>query len=448
MPRPLLLLAALILALALTACGMVLDGDQVRVCRQTLPAVNPDATAITVLRVDPAPAPYAVRLAYRVEQGGIEQDRFVLCGFAAEGIDLDRNVLARFATEEGPYSPIKLHILNRYWLEKTALATAADPGPGLAAPPLIVASTGIAYLVQALANALPSTAMMMLIAVAYALIYGLVGRINLAFGELAALGAYGAVIGAVLATQAGFTSVISGLFAAAALGIGMSVLHGLAIERLVFTPLAFGRGQSILVATLALAIVLQDYMRLTQGAENRWIPPLLTAALPLAGSPDFTATVTPMQLIVAGFTTVLALALVLLMRLSGFGRRWRATADDAGMAGLMGISPKAMLGQTFMLATGLAGAAGFIMTVYYGGAGFAAGTMIGLKALVAAVVGGIGSIGGALLGGLAIGLFEAFWSAYLPIEHRDLAVLSLLSIVLTLRPGGIFGLGDDRPRQV
>ena len=82
------------------------------------------------------------------------------------------------------------------------------------------------------------------------------------------------------------------------------------------------------------------------------------------------------------------------------------------------------------------------MTANYGGAGFAAGTMIGLKGLVAAVVGGIGSIGGALLGGLAVGIFEAFWSAYLPIEQRDLAVLLLLVAVFVLRPGGLFGWGE------
>src|SRR5690606_22610664 len=132
-----------------------------------------------------------------------------------------------------------------------------------------------------------------------------------------------------------------------------------------------------------------------------------------------------------------------LMRLSGFGRRWTATADDPVMARLLGVSTRRLLTQTFVIASAFAGVAGFVTTAYYGGAGFAAGTMLGLKALAAAVVGGIGSVGGAVMGGLAIGLFEALWSAYLPIEQRDLAVLSVLVVMLWVKPHGLFGVSDN-----
>jgi branched-chain amino acid transport system permease protein len=90
---------------------------------------------------------------------------------------------------------------------------------------------------------------------------------------------------------------------------------------------------------------------------------------------------------------------------------------------------------------------GFVMTIYYGGVGYGASTTLGLKALIAAILGGIGSIPGAFLCGLIIGGFEAAWSAYLPIDYRDVAVFSLLAIILVLRPGGIMSIGAIAPRR-
>jgi branched-subunit amino acid ABC-type transport system permease component len=290
--------------------------------------------------------------------------------------------------------------------------------------------------------------MLMMIGVAYALIYGLVGRINLAFGELAMVGAYGTVLGAGAMAALGLGGTGAGLAAAGAAGILFAALWGFATERTVFAPLVHRSGQSVLVATLALAIVLQEFFRLAQGPEERWIAPVLSLPVAIAGGGDFVASVTVMQLLVAALAGGSALFVVGSLRWSEFGRQWRAVADDPVMASLMGISTRAVLAETFLLASVLAGIGGFIMAAYYGGAGFASGTMVGLKALVAAVVGGMGSVGGALLGGLAVGLFEAFWSAFLPIEHRDLAVLLLLVVVFTLKPGGLFGFPDARPRQI
>jgi branched-chain amino acid transport system permease protein len=433
-------LAFLLLAAA-AGCGVVVDRDEVTTCRRTLPAVNPDASSVVVTGVAPAPAPYSVRITYRVAQDGRERTRFVQCAFG-DPDSWTAHGLSAFATEEETFTPVRLHILKRYWLEKDGLAAFADPGPGETSVPLLRVPLWLAFLLQAIANALPSTAMMMLVAVAYALIYGLIGRINLAFGELAALGGHAAVLGAAAALSLGLPSAAVGLAVAGILGVGVAALHGRVVERLVFTPLAFGRGQSILVATIALAIVLQEYMRLAEGQQIRWVSPILSAPVAFAASETFVASVTAMQVVIASLALSASLALLALMRWSAFGRRWRATADDPLMASLIGISPRAVLATTFLVAAALAGLAGFVMTAQYGGAGFAAGTMVGLKGLVAAVVGGIGSIGGALLGGLAVGAFEAFWSAYLPIEQRDLAVLLMLVAIFVLRPGGLFGWSE------
>ena len=439
--------AALLFAV-LSGCGGLIDAEEARICRLTLPAVHPEATKIDVTGVFSAPAPYSVRLTYRVTVAGTEHDHQVRCGFTANELSPSHIALDTFATEAGAYSALKVHILNRYWLDRPDYSGLADPGPGNGAQPAFAMPRAAAYFVQAIANALPSTAMTMMIGVAYALIYGLVGRINLAFGELAMVGGYGTVLGAGLVAGLGMGGTGGGIAVAGAAGILLTALWGFAIERCIVAPLVAKSGQSMLVATLALAIVMQEFFRLSQGAEQRWIPPVLALPISIAGGEGFVASVTMMQLVVATLAFGTALFIVATMRWSEFGRQWRAVADDPVMASLLGVSAKAILAETFLLASLAAGMGGVIMSAYYGGAGFAAGTMIGLKALVAAVVGGIGSVGGALVGGLAVGLFEAFWSAYLPIEQRDLAVLLLLVAVLILKPGGLFGFAEAKPRQV
>ncbi len=117
-------------------------------------------------------------------------------------------------------------------------------------------------------------------------------------------------------------------------------------------------------------------------------------------------------------------------------------------AALFGVAPERVLSGTFLLAGLNAGLAGWIIAIYYGNVSFAMGTMLGLKALLAAVLGGIGKIEGAFIGGVAIGLIEAYWSAYFEIGLRDIVVFSLLIVLFILRPGGLLGMAHPSPRQV
>jgi branched-chain amino acid transport system permease protein len=136
------------------------------------------------------------------------------------------------------------------------------------------------------------------------------------------------------------------------------------------------------------------------------------------------------------------------MRLTGFGRAWRAYADDAKAASLFGVDGRRLLRQTLAIAGAMAGLAGMLIVAQYGGLGFAGGLQFGLKALIAAIIGGIGSVSGALVGGVAIGLFETLWSAYLPIDTRDIALYAALVAFLVFRPGGLLGSQDATPRPV
>jgi branched-chain amino acid transport system permease protein len=420
------------------------DPEQARLCRLTLPALSDEGAVIDVQRVSRAAKPFAIRIDYQADGIG----HTVRCGFSGAALDPLKSELVALVKDGEALSPVKLHLLRRYWLERPEVALPLDPGPGSSVRPGITVPDGSAYLLQQLANGFAPTAVLSLLAAAYALIYGLIGRINLAFGDLAVVGAMSAVTGVALSTTLGVEGLLAGVLLAGAVAVATTILHGLVSQRIVFAPLAFGRGQTLLIATIALSIVLQEYMRIHAGSEMRWIPPILGIPLPFAADTGFTATITVMQLLVTVLGGFLALGLVLFLDSSDFGRRWRAVADDARMAALLGVSARRVMTQSFLIASLLAGFAGFITAMQYGGASPSGGTVLGLKALAAAIVGGVGSVGGAMLGGVAIGLMQAVWVAYLPMEQADAAVLCLLVAVLILRPGGLFGFGEEGPRPV
>jgi branched-chain amino acid transport system permease protein len=218
------------------------------------------------------------------------------------------------------------------------------------------------------------------------------------------------------------------------------VVFGVASGRFVFAPLHRATGQQALVAAVGLSLFLQEFLRLTQGGRLRWINPILNEPFAVARAGDFVAAATPIAMIVGAFALTAAAGLLIAMKVTRFGKQWRAYADDPLAAELFGIDPKAIFAKTFALASAMAGLSGFVMTIFYGSVGYGASTALGLKALIAAILGGIGSVPGAFLGGLIIGGFEALWSAIFPIDYRDVAVYALLAVVLILRPGGIMGL--------
>jgi branched-chain amino acid transport system permease protein len=199
---------------------------------------------------------------------------------------------------------------------------------------------------------------------------------------------------------------------------------------------------------LGLSLFLMEYLRLVQSPVTVWLPPIWSEAWPLARAGGFVVSLTPISVMTAAIGLGTALALLGALDRSAFGRQWRAYSDDPLAAQLFGVDAKRLLLGTLATGGALAGLSGTLIVAQYGGLGFASGFQFGLKALVAAIVGGIGSVRGALLGGWLVGLFESLWSAYLPIESRDIALYSALILFLVLRPGGLFGVRDLAPRPV
>jgi branched-chain amino acid transport system permease protein len=441
-------LAIVLLLLPLSACLGSVDSEQVRVCRQVLPALHPDVTDVREIAVAPAAlGRQGVRIDYDArEPGEPTRRRFATCGFGGSVFSSRRFDLVAVDTDAGPLGEARLTYLNRFWLGGPA---GAAPAPS-EAPSVTEMPLAMAYALQQFINALALAASYALLATAYSLIYGLIGRINLAFGDITVVGAFGALAAVAAAAALGLADPIGGIALALTLGAALAALWSWFTGVTVVAPLHARHrlGQPILVATVALSIAIQEFLRLSGGAHEHWFPSLFNEALPLARAGTFVVTVTPIQLVIATAALGAAAAVLGLLARSRFGREWRAFADDPAAAALFGVAPRRLVASTFLLAGALAGLAGWVIAVYYGNVGFAMGTMLGLKALVAAVLGGIGSVAGAFLGGVLVALIEAGWSAYFEIGYRDVVVYSLLIVVFVLRPGGLLGFSGPQPREV
>ena len=436
----------------LTGCSD-LDRDQARLCRLVAVALLAPGGGAAVLKqrsVSALDAALTVDLPFAGEAKAVETlltpppgraPRPVVCVFGAEPDHRLRLAAVRVGGD--PLSLPRLVALQRFWLDDPE-SLRTDPSPVAGASEAPALPSGAGYAVQQVVGALPGASSTALLAVAYALIYGLTGRVNLAFGAFAANGGAAALLALLGLGKAGV---------GVALGVGLlaalsAAAHGVAAARLVFRPLRAATGQQVLVATVGLALAIGEALRLAQGPEAHWAGPMLDTPVALARDGAFVVTVTPIALLTGVVALAVGGGLALLMRFSSFGRNWRAFRDDAGAAALFGVGTDRLLAQSFALAAALAGLAGGITVALYGDIPFAYAQGLGLKALTAAVLGGIGSVEGAFLGGLFIGVVEAVWSAAFPVIHRDLVTFAILVAVLVLRPGGFFGERDGMPRRV
>jgi branched-chain amino acid transport system permease protein len=426
-------LTGVILALACTACAGP-DAEQIRLCERLIPALEDHAVEI-VGREEDFAAPHAVIVRYRTAL--TDERHWISCRFGGGGFALDRMRLVGVATDRGgPLSEVAVFLLRQYWLDLyEGQARGTDQRPPDEQP----GARDALYLAQIGVNGITLGGIYGLLAIGYTLVYGIIGRINLAFGEIAMVGAYATFIGVAALALLGAGALPLGLIAVLLASAAIGAIHGFATERLVFRPLRDVPSQAPLIATVGLAIFLQEYLRLGQGASERWIQPVFTRTHELAAGAGFAATITTGQILILLLVLVMYGLLWLLMARSRFGRAARACADDVGMAALCGVNIDRTVALTFSLGAAYAGIAGFVILMRYGGVGFSDGLLVGFKALTAAILGGIGSVPGAMLGGLLVGLLEAGWAGYLAIAYKDVAIFALLAAMLALRPHGLLG---------
>jgi len=291
--RLLVLLLVGFAGLLCAGCGRVLDSEQVRLCRAIIPVLSGAGAELREIRVTPADLGRSgVRIDYAAREIGAERRvHFVVCGFGGAALERDRLDLTVVDTDEGRLGIARLTFLKRY-LNEAEVKAAPPPPPADA----FALSASVAYALQQLINAIALAAVYALLATAYSLIYGLAGRINLAFGEIAVLGAYGAIggVAAIVALGVGdlFVGLALSLLIAGAVAGGWSVVVG----RVVIAPLhaRHRMGQPILIATAAVALTISEFLRVTQGPRDRWAPPVFNQPLVLASAENFAVTVTPM----------------------------------------------------------------------------------------------------------------------------------------------------------
>jgi len=303
------------------------------------------------------------------------------------------------------------------------------------------------YFLDQLINGLTLGAIYGLIAIGYTMVYGIIGMINFAHGEIFMIGAFISLISFLLLGMAGVTWVPLAILIVLVVAMVLTPVCGWALERVAYRPLRGSPRLAALITAIGMSIFLQNYVQLLQGARNKPIQPVIRGGVELLrakvpNGPDYVVSLSYLQmLIVVLFIFFIVIFTVVITR-TALGRQQRACEQDMGMAALLGVNVDRTISLTFVMGAALAAVASIIFLMRYGAIDFFIGFLAGIKAFTAAVLGGIGSIPGAMLGGLLIGLIEAFWSGYFTVEYKDVAAFSILVLVLIFRPTGLLGKPD------
>jgi branched-chain amino acid transport system permease protein len=309
---------------------------------------------------------------------------------------------------------------------------------------------------QQIVNGLVLGSVYALIALGYTMVYGVLGLINFAHGDVLMVGALVALSSMKLAL--GVNPALSGpvlLLIALAVSIPCCMLLSCVIERVAYRPLRNAPKLAPLITAIGVSITLQTVAMMIWGRNYHVLPQaipsspitLLSFAPLVDGEAARTVTMTPAQLMIILLAALLMIGLTFLVNKTRLGRAMRATAENPQVASLMGVSPDRVISATFMLGAALAAIAGIMVACNYSVAHFYMGFIPGLKAFTAAVLGGIGNLYGAMLGGIVLGLVESLGAGYigeltggfLSSNYQDIFAFAVLIGVLTLRPSGLLG---------
>lgn len=295
------------------------------------------------------------------------------------------------------------------------------------------------YFAQQLINGVVLGSIYGLIAIGYTMVYGIVGMINFAHGDIFMIGGFIAMITFLILMSMGLSAVPLILLVMLLVSMVVTAVYGWVVERIAYRPLRQSFRLAPLLSAIGMSFVLSNFSQVSQGAQVKPIPPLITGGHTLHDSGDFAVQLSNIQIVVVVTTIVLLAIFSYIVSRTRFGRDMRACEQDQTMAALLGVNVDRTISMTFVIGASLAAVAGMMYLLYYGLVDFFMGFVAGIKAFTAAVLGGIGSLPGAMLGGLAIGLIETFWSAYFSIEYKDVAAFSILIVVLIFMPTGLLG---------
>ncbi len=299
------------------------------------------------------------------------------------------------------------------------------------------------YFVQQLINGLTLGSIYGLIAIGYTMVYGIIGMINFAHGDIFMVGSFIALATFLALVAIGLSALPLILFIVLLVSMIFTSAWGWTVERLAYRPLRGSFRLAPLITAIGMSIVLQNFVQVTQGARVKPLPPQIQGGVTIMDGMTENGRIivqlSYMQMIIIATTLILMIGFSLLIAKTSLGRAQRACEQDQKMAALLGVDVDRTISLTFVMGAGLASVAGLMFLLLYGVIDFYIGFLAGVKAFTAAVLGGIGSLPGAMLGGLLIGLIEVMWSAYFTVEYKDVAAFSILAIVLIFLPSGLLG---------
>ena len=279
---------------------------------------------------------------------------------------------------------------------------------------------------QQLVNGLTLGVLYALLALGYTMIFGTLGFINFAHGQVAVAGGYVAWFMAVQLQVPFVVACVVGVAAAAILGIVM--------ERYGYKPVRFAPKMAMITVSVGFSFIVQTGLQLIFGTEALKFT-LDNSKVYSIGSVQLSS----VTIIVIAISVVLMIGLQLFIKFTKPGRGIRAVSLDMDTAGLMGVDVNSTISMTFGIGSGLGAISAIMMCVYYSQIYPTMGTPINGKAFCAAVLGGVGSVPGAMLGGVVLGLLESAAGTILSTQLREAVAYIVLIFFLIFRPAGIIG---------
>jgi len=291
------------------------------------------------------------------------------------------------------------------------------------------------YFIELLFSGLTRGSIYALIALGYTMVYGIIGLINFAHGEIYMIGAFTALIASTVLTIFGLPLYAVVVLTALAAAV-WAAAYGYTVERLAYRPLRNAPRLSPLISAIGMSIFLQNYVLLAQTSDFQPFPALIPE---FAFMEPYAAVIGSTDLAILVVSALMMLLLTLLIKYTRTGKAMRATAQDQKMALLLGVNVDRVISITFVVGSALAAVGGLLIASHIGQINFSIGFIAGIKAFTAAVLGGIGSIPGAVLGSFVLGLTEAFATGYVSSDYEDVFAFSLLVLILIFRPAGLLG---------
>ena len=300
----------------------------------------------------------------------------------------------------------------------------------------------MAYFLQQLINGVTLGAIYGLIAIGYTMVYGIIGMVNFAHGEVFMIGSFVSLIFILLLGVTGASStiaIIGILLVVLAIAMIVTAVWGWTVERLAYRPLRGSFRLAPLISAIGMSLFLQNVVQVSQGPRPKPMPGIINGSHVIFEQNGFTVELSNIRIVIVLVTVALMAVFTMVIARTSLGRAQRACEQDAKMAALSGVDVDRTISLTFVMGAMLAAVGGMMFLLYYGSIDFYIGFNAGIKAFTAAVLGGIGSLPGAMLGGLVIGLIETFWSGYFSVEFKDVAAFSILAVVLIFMPSGLLG---------